>query len=531
MKVSPTIQSGRVGRPKSKTGCNTCKARRVRCGEEKPHCLRCTSTGRKCAYVSTLAPQRIDSPPRQLALFSHQGWRERRAFEYYFHQAGPALSGVLDVAFWRGSVLQICRMEPAIWDAIISLSSLYERPPIHDASPFRLINNPAEVEHSYHREALVWYSRSLAAVQQRIDQGVADLTVSLISCILFIAIELLQGNRKAAMSLTSQGTRMVTRAMTPIGHGSKNRASIDRAILISVIKPIFQRLDTWNLITSGAPSNFNWPLDISPSIVRLTTLDEARNVLNGIVAEMKKFNIDTKQHWKYPADRRLRDAQGLATKQRQLKDSLNLWHESFLSLATSDQDASEGGGTALLLMTYFSVLIEIQTCLDPSQAAYDKFEAEFRQIINYASVAIAATRNTDGHQPPFIFEMGVFLPLFITALKCRFPQLRRQALSLLNEAPPAQGLFMCRPAAHAVAVLVALEEDPSTALEVSGVSAVLAKPGCIPPLQNRIWEFNVSSDMDSQGRTRNWLHFSLRDFGQDQIRFTQNVMLFPGAQP
>ncbi|KAJ6111000.1 Protein of unknown function DUF3468 [Penicillium sp. IBT 16267x] len=384
MKVSPTIQTGRVGRPKSKTGCDTCKsgptfkflcfmesiddlirARRIRCGEEKPHCVKCTSTGRKCSYISTLAPQTTASPLRRLALFSHQGWRERRAFEYYFHQAGPALSGVLDVAFWRGSVLQICRMEPAIWDAIISLSSLYERPPIHDASPFRLINNPAEVEHSYHREALIWYSRSLAAMQQRINQGVADLMVSLISCILYIAIELLQGNRKAAMNLTSQGTQMVVKAMTPLGHSSGNRASIDRAILISVIKPIFQRLDTWALITSGAPSNVNWSFDTFTSNVQLTSLNEARNVLNGIVAEMKIFNIDTKQHWKCSADRRLRDAQDLINKQRQLKCSLSQWHQSFLSLATSDQDASGSGGTALLLMTYFSVLIEIETCLDP----------------------------------------------------------------------------------------------------------------------------------------------------------------------
>lgn len=422
-------------------------------------------------------------------------------------------------------------MEPAIWDAIISLSSLYERPPIHDASPFRLLNNPAEVEYSYHREALVWYSRSLAAVQQRIDQGVADLTVSLISCILFIAIELLQGNRKAAMDLTRQGTQMIIRATACPGNSPRNRASIDRAILISVIKPIFQRLETWALITSGAPSNVNRSLHTFSSNVQLTTLDEARNVLNEIVAEMKILNINTKQHWKDPAKKRLYVVQELISKQTQLKDRLDQWHQSFLSLATSDQHTSRGGGTALLLMTYFSVLIEIQTCLDPDQSAYDNFEAEFMQIINHASIAIAGTRNPEGHQPPFIFEMGVFLPLFITALKCRFPQLRRQALSLLNEAPPAQGLFMCRPAAHVVAVLVALEENPSTALDVPGVNEVLAQPGCIPPLQNRIWEFDVTSDMDLQGRTRNWLHYNLRDFDQDEIRFTPNVMLFPGAQP
>ncbi|CAD6455936.1 34a17c56-34bc-4977-b6df-1579eb10a3c7 [Sclerotinia trifoliorum] len=35
-------------RPKSKTGCLTCRTRRVKCGEEKPQCLRYTKTGRKC---------------------------------------------------------------------------------------------------------------------------------------------------------------------------------------------------------------------------------------------------------------------------------------------------------------------------------------------------------------------------------------------------------------------------------------------------------------------------------------------------
>ncbi|KAJ5970804.1 uncharacterized protein N7479_000722 [Penicillium vulpinum] len=34
--------------PKLKSGCITCKIRRIKCDEEKPHCRRCVSTGRKC---------------------------------------------------------------------------------------------------------------------------------------------------------------------------------------------------------------------------------------------------------------------------------------------------------------------------------------------------------------------------------------------------------------------------------------------------------------------------------------------------
>lgn len=70
-------------------------------------------------------------------------------------------------------------MEPAVWDAIISLSALYEHPPLNETPQFLLINAPAVVRSQTHREALVWYSRSLVVLQQRINQGTANLGVSL----------------------------------------------------------------------------------------------------------------------------------------------------------------------------------------------------------------------------------------------------------------------------------------------------------------------------------------------------------------
>jgi Fungal Zn(2)-Cys(6) binuclear cluster domain len=35
----------RVGRPKVKTGCITCKVRRVKCDENRPECCRCIKFG------------------------------------------------------------------------------------------------------------------------------------------------------------------------------------------------------------------------------------------------------------------------------------------------------------------------------------------------------------------------------------------------------------------------------------------------------------------------------------------------------
>jgi hypothetical protein len=415
-------------------------------------------------------------------------------------------------------------MEPAVWDAIISLSALYERPPLHETPPFWLINAPAVVRSQTHREALVWYSRSLAVLQQRINQGTANLGVSLISCILFIAIELLQGNRKAALGLYKQGAQLLINA--------------DRGPWITTLTPIFRRIGTWVFINDGT-LNENWDLNMTVPSGRFVSIDEARNVLCGIVAEMKTLDNATKCHWKQAAASRKYQVLALETQRDHLRRQLDRWHRLFMSFKSSDTSDSQGaigtvdGASALLLMTYTSVLIEIETILDTDQAAYDEHELEFQKILEYATTAIAATRNPDGTQPPFMFEMGVFLPLFITALKCRFPQLRRQAIRLMmEEAPPAQGLFMCGPAAHVIAVIVALEENPSMASEQPlEVSRFLKEPGCIPPSRNRVWDFSVSSDMNSEGKMQNWLHYSIRNFDDDdegRIQFTQRSILFPG---
>ncbi|PMD60275.1 uncharacterized protein K444DRAFT_400147 [Hyaloscypha bicolor E] len=38
------------GKPRTKTGCLTCRKRKVKCGEEKPHCLRCCKLQRECTW-------------------------------------------------------------------------------------------------------------------------------------------------------------------------------------------------------------------------------------------------------------------------------------------------------------------------------------------------------------------------------------------------------------------------------------------------------------------------------------------------
>ncbi|KAJ5819229.1 transcriptional regulator family: Fungal Specific TF [Penicillium riverlandense] len=518
--TTPRKESGRVGSTKSRTGCDTCKIRRVRCGEERPFCLRCTSTGRRCFYRA----QHTASVPNlpQLDNYGQSSHPERRAFEYYFHQAGPALSGILDLGFWSGSVLQICRLEPAVWDAVIALSALYERPPVHEARPFSLLKSPAAVRHSYHHDALVWYSRSLAALRQRIESGTADVTVSMIGCILFIAIELLQGNRNAAMTLYQQGAQMMTSDMATGGRTTSS-------LLLSTIKSLFQRLGTWVFVIRGVRED-SWFPGLDDMTEQFTSLGEARNVLCSLVAEFKALNTDFKDHWHGGIDDRLRDSPALILRQEHLLKQLQIWYELFTSLQPIQQSTGEvDGATATLLMTYLSILVETRACLNPSQITFDQYEAEFIQILGYAPAAIASTCNPDGRQPSFTFEMGIYLPLFITALKCRAPLLRRQALRFLLQAPAVQGLYMCIPTSRLVAILIALEEDSTISLDdVASLEDLLGRPGRVPTARERIDGFMVSSQEDEHGEPQPWLNYTLRDVNIDgSVWISQRSLRLP----
>lgn len=109
---------GRIGTKKARTGCLTCKSRRIKCDEGHPLCKKCSSTGRKCSYPP-LALSKRRSPSqgeqderkdrsfvgRQLSESIGLKEKDKRTFEYFLSWAAPRLAGTLDFDFWCSQVL------------------------------------------------------------------------------------------------------------------------------------------------------------------------------------------------------------------------------------------------------------------------------------------------------------------------------------------------------------------------------------------------------------------------------------------
>ncbi|KAL2819593.1 hypothetical protein BDW59DRAFT_121219 [Aspergillus cavernicola] len=460
------VSSKHIGPLRSRRGCKTCKTRKVKCGEEKPNCRRCIASRFKCEYSNPTtysfasAPSTTSILDLPVSASPNAVWRERRAFAYYFQHAAPYLAGGLDQDFWGIVVPQICRTEPAVWDAVNAISTLFECPEMClDFVFLSLRHEKSAALNQKQSEALGWYSRSLTKVRTQIDRGNVDVQVALVSCVLFVCIETLQGHVEEALQLYNQGIKLIL--------DLRAKKGAQAALFEATLVPLFIRLGTAALTISGVPvcDLFN-ELDIEAEY-KFASLESARDALVSLAAEVLVLQKDTGSNPFIGLEPQLTPE--VLAKQSCLQERLNYWYRAYTMLTqTLHKSLSPTNKTTsinALLMTYFTTLTTIvSTCLNQGENIYNTHLPNFRLIVEQASIALDASENPDGSQPAFTFELGVGLPLSWTALKCREPLVRRKALNLLQKAPPLQGFHKCAPGAMLAGKIMQLEEEFSKAI-------------------------------------------------------------------
>ncbi|RSL85882.1 hypothetical protein CEP51_003101 [Fusarium floridanum] len=134
----------RAFHPRKRTGCITCKIRRVRCDEQKPSCDRCLSTGRKCdGYVDNNSADLPSPPlsanpsypetrrnatiPMSLGLpLPRRNDQELRSYRFFLDVTASEFAGVFDADFWLTDIPRTCHSDPAIWHAVVSLGAAHQ---------------------------------------------------------------------------------------------------------------------------------------------------------------------------------------------------------------------------------------------------------------------------------------------------------------------------------------------------------------------------------------------------------------------
>lgn len=206
----------RARAPKVRSGCLTCKIRRVKCDEVRPSCHRCTSTSRTCDGYDILRPvapphqaPRMDPPSEHTVLLlsptiGHlKDRRASRSLQFFQEATVSQLNDLYQDNFWSQIVLQVAYTEPSIYHAILSLSTFHEGFLNSDATDFNACSGRRGLDHDF---ALSQYNVAIRKLLSPADvSSRTQLQVHLISCLLFIAIEALQGNIAASVQLFRHG--------------------------------------------------------------------------------------------------------------------------------------------------------------------------------------------------------------------------------------------------------------------------------------------------------------------------------------
>jgi hypothetical protein len=160
-----------------------CAARRVKCDETRPNCLRCTTTRRVCdgyTHVPCVDPSDLCRVPLAFTTDPSADVNpcalSRRSFAFFIQRTSPQLAGLFGSAFWERLVLQAAHYEPAIRHAITAIGSLHEQ---------HIFGRGSEVSFALQQYNLA--IKSLLAPPSPGQQR--GLDVSLIACILFTCFE------------------------------------------------------------------------------------------------------------------------------------------------------------------------------------------------------------------------------------------------------------------------------------------------------------------------------------------------------
>lgn len=500
---SPDSRIQKFGLVKSRHGCTTCKyvllfvwyikpfidinprSRKVKCDEAQPRCQRCTSTGRKCEYKvpttgsgygasSLLSPSLGLSPSKA----NPSALRERRAFEYYFHRGALSIAGVLDVKFWKDTVLQLSRSEPAIWDAVIAISGLYENS-----------HSSLSPSGSANHEALGWYSRSMASVRNLIRQNKANEEIAIVTCVLYICIEFMQGHTKEALQLYEQGVNLIYELRA----ASSATFSSRRLFFEDTVIPLFFRMGIAALSTAGTPVVKNpFAFADHQGCSSFFTIEAARAAFAPLIRESILFRWEAGSHI-LEVRSAANISAGVITRQQSLLSRLDDWCHSFIELAGKEDtnkqpDPMYQSAISTMRTFHAAIYIMLSTCLTQRETAFDAYMEHFRTIVEHASWALASSTAP----APFTFELGVGQPLFFTAVSCRDPFLRREALSLLRRVPQVQGFFQCAPRAACAEQYIKMEEERVSGLMMR-VSDMEDHPGQITEdsIENEVKEIST----------------------------------------
>ncbi|ESZ97867.1 hypothetical protein SBOR_1743 [Sclerotinia borealis F-4128] len=473
--------------PKVRSGCVTCKRRRIKCDERKPECNRCQVFGVPCegygvrisisrrkpdpkpllprtGEVShlSLSTQSSHSPP--LTPLSSPSTRlpfrdemEERYFRTYLTKTSISVtwsqSRVFSSSLWDRIIMQAAHDESYLREMLIAIGSFTESKDVQlrgykdEAVQMRIF--------AVKRYGLALRSMSVGLSKLESSDGPRK---ALIGCLLVCCFEWLLGNNLTALTHAGSGIRILRQWLR--SYKAKNYkaglCSPDSGVIEDELVQAFLRLDK-QVATFGDPGTRedhkeiiyesfetvqNMPKafsDINEARLYLE-LVERRSIHFGYLAaggnpaaestNSSTSIVTTKGHLQEHSAPQVVD---LGALKYDMTQSLIKW-KSALDLFYADIPPSDNHQIAEAnLLIAQSIAMNIIMTIAPRGARQDdeKLIPGYQRILAICEEIVNETQDQRQHGN-FKFEQGVIMPLHITAKWCQDRSIRKRAINLLR---------------------------------------------------------------------------------------------------
>ncbi|KAL4999476.1 hypothetical protein BDV10DRAFT_200705 [Aspergillus recurvatus] len=446
--------------PKVRTGCLTCKQRRIKCDEGKPACRNCERTGRRSGDSSLQAQQR----PQQITVYNLPfkvpgSQADRQLLHFYTCEAAGGLSSFSDPTLWSKLILQRSHHQPVVRHALVTLAALYRD----------YMQGENRIQASASHAAMQRVAKCHRQLRLYLRSPDASADIALICSILFFAFETLIGDCRSATQHLDNGLQLLKRCQIQMAPNHSARGE-----LLPHLVSIFSRLDlhasTFDderipILTLASPDETSGLTHAVPS--SLSSVDEAETVATKLQNWLMHHLIAHVAHKHKPLDEFPR---GLLRERFVLYQQFQRFFFAFTALL--DLLPGDILPRALLLhiqtKMYYSVLLENipNDSFGPCPPA-DSLRDALADIEKFLSM-----ESTQQTTRTFTLSSQLVAILYFMCLKTPDAERRELAFALLRHSsmPAKDGLWELEKAASVIQTLVdqTKQHDPSKSLEETG---------------------------------------------------------------
>lgn len=415
--VQPSDEPGRKRwfKPKVKTGCRTCKKRRIKCDEAKPICGKCAKSKFHCeGYdgATVQAPQplkpSLDPIPLQPRLSSNVEFLSETEFQYFDYFRDNLVrdfSWYFNAGLWNHLVPQACYMEPSLRSLSISISAL---------SKSKSSNDQAALHETF---ALQQYAKALREVQEAINMETEPdaMRIALVASLLIFWLEEIQGDHAQAARHMQSALKIVKKRLGAMKFIQvKNSPSVpttEHELLSQFMRldSSFQtRLDGEEIFTSLLQEHYLGDFQETPR--KFESLVDARNRVEHLIhCALPLFSVN-------PTNRTVLQTPGddvAGSFACRVIQQLREWERAFAPLMASLTDDQLPAAATLQAMVLANDITIQKACLSSADPSPEPFVYEAKQIVKLCKSVVTHP----AFQKKFVFDWGV-LPILVVVITC-----------------------------------------------------------------------------------------------------------------